>query len=1179
MVIFGSFKRIVFSFAATVLVVDLNAAPLRLTSASGDDDDRDLSSLPEKIGELKGVDINNVSAVSIATTGCPTTASTSTQQLDLMDRIFLIYNIGTQKFLSAGSWWGNHAALGDTPKLFWLQRRNEVKVSHSSEIRYPDDGKPFILTTNASDMSSLLTNVNAAITNEKSGVTKLSSLQIGSMEGHGRSHATYESIKLIRTASDGTTTENVLKENYSPNGAKFQVDTTDFDANTDKIVVTVDMENCFDNYDGAVASKDNKAEGIISFGNAIDTWLYDSKDTNKGTGKYNIHIYYSQTKHSLEVDYVDADARYGGDDNNGKSRSTIRNIRGRATITFSKDGISVTELSPITCEVPYVADKAGDIVNFKYNSDGTIYIGNDNKYVVDESGNGKPFATTFNSYVYAEKDKENTDVQTWFLSSRIKSTTEAKSEEGKYLGFSELNTSVESNLGGAAGIVGCFVDRGVSDADTHREMAQWTFTPVTVDGETGNIFQMTQYLSYNEDGNPTTDKGSDGHSVRNRFYLQATNGYVTGRNEFKGKDDTRFYHMADENGDGKINDEYNMAELSTELDTAKPKNAMWKIVSLNEYLDLIGGVKSEMANPVELTYLMSDPSFSRESGALERWKIDDGLSSTSTLEKDAKLKIGYDGYYKTSPTQQDYLYKTADTGNSSDYNGNDKMKITHSQYMSAKIGNGGRGRMYQDIAVYYPGWYSVRCQGMSNVDAKLFVQRVSGIDGEKVSEPIVKDLVKVTNTDINNLTMSKKALWPYDYGMPQYNAAVAMNDDALTEADETKTVDKYRNYVLIYIDKVNGAEISRLNPVYLRFGIDVKNGDTNVAETDEFTVFDNFHLLFGGKSDIPNLVLNEDFTSMDYLDQTIHTYENKPMHLYRTFTHDKWNTLMLPVSLTKKQFNETFGSEAKLAELYELTSTSVRFTYVEPENDDDIMLEAYKPYIIKPVDTGAASTEYEAQLAKRSNPSEFVTVKCPENHYLVNDVTLKPKEEEGTTTKYYDFSTGDEYKAIINGTTYDYTIDAKSSTPSGSDLGTLHCYATLCKTFESVTEGGNSYGYKIIDGRPTLRSGNAYIMKGGTMYKVPEMENGYGLKAFRCWFQYDEPQSSVGQQDIKLIINGISDSETSIDSIAEADGISTIAKYADGIYTIGGQKIACGTSADSLPSGMYIVNGKKFIKR
>lgn len=1174
MVVPNSFKRIMFSFTAAFFAVNLSAMPLYQASTNVDDTDRDGSSLPEKIGELQGVDINNVSPVSIATTGCPTTASTSVEQLNLMNKIFLIYNIGTQKFLSSGSWWGNHAVLGDTPKLFWLQRRNEVKVSHSSEIRYPDDGNPFVLAGNVSDVASLLTNVNAAITNEKSGITTLHTLQIGSQEGVGRSHATYGSIKLIRTNSDGTTTETILKENYSPNGEKFQVEASDFDINTDKIEVVVDMANSFDNINGVA---DSKPENIISIGNDIANWLYSSSDSNVGKGKYNIHIYYSQSAHNLQVDYIDATARYPGDDS--KSRCNISNVRGKATITFSKDGISVTELSPLTCEVPYVADKAGDVVNFKYNDDGTIYIGNDNKYVIDESGNGKPFATTFNSYVYAEKDKKNTDIQTWFLSSKIKSTTEKKEEEGKYLGFSQMNSSLADGLGGTAGIVGCFVDRGIPDEKTHREMAQWTFIPVTADNETGNIFQMTQYLPYAEDGTPTTDKDNDGHSVRNRFYLQANNGYVTGRNEFITSVPDRFYHMVDTNHDGKISDEYNTAELSTKLDTENPKNAMWKIVSLNEYLDLIGGVKSEMANPVELTYLMSDPSFSRESGGLERWKIDDGIKSESTLETEAKLKIGYDGYYKTLPTQQDYLYKTADTGNSSGFNGDNKMVITHSQYMSAKICNGGRGRMYQDIAVYYPGWYSVRCQGMSNVDAKLFVQRVSGIDGEKVSEPIVKDLVKVTASDIVDLTMAKKAYWPYDYGMSQYNAAVAMNDDALTEADGTKTIEKYRNYVLIYIDKVDGAEISRKNPVYLRFGINVNDGATDVAAADEFTVFDDFHLLFGGKSDVPNLVLNENFTDMGYLDQTIHTYENKPMHLYRTFTSGKWNTLMLPVSLTKKQFTETFGSEAKLAELYELTSVSVRFTYVEPDNDNDVMLEAYKPYIIKPVDTGAANTEYEAQLAKRSNPSEFITVKCPENHYLVSNVTLTPKEEEGTTTKYYDFSTGDEYKATINGTTYNYTIDAKSSTPSGSDLGTLHCYATLCKTFEKVEEGGNSNGYKIIEGRPKLRGGNAYIMKGGTMYKVPDMENGYGLKAFRCWFQYNEPQSSIGQQDVKLIINGINDSDTSIDSIAEADGIHTIAKYADGIYTIGGQKIANGTSTDSLPSGMYIVNGKKLMKR
>ena len=100
------------------------------------------------------------------------------------------------------------------------------------------------------------------------------------------------------------------------------------------------------------------------------------------------------------------------------------------------------------------------------------------------------------------------------------------------------------------------------------------------------------------------------------------------------------------------------------------------------------------------------------------------------------------------------------------------------------------------------------------------------------------------------------------------------------------------------------------------------------------------------------------------------------------------------------------------------------------------------------------------------------------------------------------------------------------------------------------------------------------------MYQVPDMPNGYGLRGLRCWFEYTDPTTgqSVDLSQLKLNINGIEDDATSISDITANDGIQTIDRFADGIYSVSGERIAGANNLSALPKGIYIVNGKKFIK-
>lgn len=80
--------------------------------------------------------------------------------------------------------------------------------------------------------------------------------------------------------------------------------------------------------------------------------------------------------------------------------------------------------------------------------------------------------------------------------------------------------------------------------------------------------------------------------------------------------------------------------------------------------------------------------------------------------------------------------------------------------------------------------------------------------------------------------------------------------------------------------------------------------------------------------------------------------QNLTMYFKRTFVPGKWNSVILPVNLTKAQFEEAFGATAKLSEASEVYQDNQNLVigfkaaeerFVEGKN---IYLQAHKPYII-----------------------------------------------------------------------------------------------------------------------------------------------------------------------------------------------------------------------------------------
>lgn len=98
----------------------------------------------------------------------------------------------------------------------------------------------------------------------------------------------------------------------------------------------------------------------------------------------------------------------------------------------------------------------------------------------------------------------------------------------------------------------------------------------------------------------------------------------------------------------------------------------------------------------------------------------------------------------------------------------------------------------------------------------------------------------------------------------------------------------------------------------------------------------------GTSTDCPEefLVLDEDETLDDSRDLTKAT-----MVFHRTFTTDKWNSLILPVDMTADQVKAAFGAKAKVTRFNRLED---KWIYFDMQTDNKLHIEKNVPYIIKP---------------------------------------------------------------------------------------------------------------------------------------------------------------------------------------------------------------------------------------
>lgn len=260
--------------------------------------------------------------------------------------------------------------------------------------------------------------------------------------------------------------------------------------------------------------------------------------------------------------------------------------------------------------------------------------------------------------------------------------------------------------------------------------------------------------------------------------------------------------------------------------------------------------------------------------------------------------------------------------------------------------------------------------------------------------------------------------------------------------------------------------------------------------------------------------------------------ENLTMYFQRSFVGGSWNSLIMPVSLTKAQFTQAFGETAQLAQankVYEANNGNliIGFSLVEETDAQSPYLVANKPYIIK-----VAKDFVEKHVIAEKNPLRTIDAGPLTGQVYTVDNSLAA----GGISYTYD-------DAIANNPVIvDFHVDAAITTKWG---------------MTDLKFKGSYNNYQNLDA-------DNYIWNNGKLYHLTKTN--HWMKGYRCWLD----PSWVNPATAKLLTFGFGDGETTGVDVPFADISTNNTK----VYNLNGQRV---DNMLGVQPGIYIVNGKKVV--
>lgn len=257
--------------------------------------------------------------------------------------------------------------------------------------------------------------------------------------------------------------------------------------------------------------------------------------------------------------------------------------------------------------------------------------------------------------------------------------------------------------------------------------------------------------------------------------------------------------------------------------------------------------------------------------------------------------------------------------------------------------------------------------------------------------------------------------------------------------------------------------------------------------------------------------------------------DNLTMYFKRTFVPGKWNSVILPVNLTKAQFVEAFGATAKLSEAHEVYQDNQNLvigfkpvveTFV---GDQNVYLQAHKPYII-----------------------------------WVDEATVADHKNKTWTTNDVGSITGEIYmvRKTTEGVGVNFTYDETMGKPSTEGFE-FNPFITNNQGLESLLfKGGYDNHQSLAIGDYGWNEGNLYHLK-----------KEHYMKGYRCWLT--PTWASASQSQTTLSFGFGQGDVTGLETVSSADEQGELK-----VFNLQGQRLS---SLEGVQPGIYIVNGKKMV--
>ena len=588
------------------------------------------------------------------------------------------------------------------------------------------------------------------------------------------------------------------------------------------------------------------------------------------------------------------------------------------------------------------------------------------------------------------------------------------------------------------------------------------------------------------------------------------------------------------------------------------EHTLWRIISLKEIQDLMSVASEDLSDPLDLTFKLACPGFDRGRMDIDAWQ-----SVGTNIAEGGYVRIGLEQCYEkfvptnsvkplTRSENEDYEdefdknYKFPYKGDQPETFANSKDYKRHmAKYFCMDV-RGVNGYIYQKQNITKAGTYVIQCKGYANTPKALLYAGIAKNDGSGLVEGTKRTTIL---NQVSNMPADEQA---------RLHVNELNMDYAGKEFYESS---KYTNIVIVQV-KQEMIEQAAGKGVSIAFGLDI--GDASqTPDLNDWTVFDDFRLIYVSNTEKEDLILDELRGDLEYLKDGI-TYKNRVLRLAKTFKRDSWNSFVLPVDLTVSQVREAFGADVRLAKLKDLTATELQFETVilDGKADKDIALVAYQPYIIFPTKTmkDDHDSPYTATIAKNGSMVNPYKVTIQAQRFEIPGVTFKT-----------DASNENDLS----------NMDDLWTTKLTHNVGSITAYGTFVRTFDTnATQDETTGKWNFSNSKGTIRPGydnlvGSYFFDNGDVYYTENPEKVRGLRGFSCWFK---PNTNNGTKPA-VYLDGVKQ-EAELTAIGELIvGPEAANRYGknDGVYNLQGQRV--GNTTEGLPSGIYIVNGRKHVVR